>query len=98
MDRLPERVRRALWRNNITTAQQVVALYPQRLLKLPGFGIYCLRQVEQVFFPGQRYEPPRGFGYRRADAVATASLPARMDSTVVRLGKTVARQLSYPAP
>ena len=93
MDRLPERVRRALWRNNVTTPQQVVALYPQRLLKLPGFGIYCLRQVEQVFFPGQRYEPPKGIGHRRTRAVA--AVPPRMNSTIVRLGKPASRQWSH---
>ena len=98
MHRLPQRVRRALLRNEVTTAQQVIALYPQQLLNLPGVGIYCLRQIEQVFFPGQQYEIPRGFGYRPKAATASiTAAPSPANTTVIRQGKVVRSRRSGAA-
>lgn len=53
--KLSNRAFNALARHNITTVEEVVAAYPERLLKLAGFGLQSLREVEAVFFPGQCY-------------------------------------------
>ncbi|WP_394681867.1 DNA-directed RNA polymerase subunit alpha C-terminal domain-containing protein [uncultured Comamonas sp.] len=51
------RVLITLRRNGIKTVQQLVAAYPRRLVDITGFGIKALREVETVFFDGQRFEP-----------------------------------------
>lgn len=56
---LSSRTRNALIRSGITTAEQVVDAYPIRLLKLPGFGMTALRDVEKALFPWQQYAPTR---------------------------------------
>lgn len=53
--KLSNRAFNALARHNITTVEAVIAAYPERLLKLAGFGLQSLREVEAVFFPGQCY-------------------------------------------
>lgn len=53
--KLSNRAFNALARHNITTVEEVMAAYPERLLKLAGFGLQSLREVEAVFFPGQCY-------------------------------------------
>ncbi|TDS68876.1 DNA-directed RNA polymerase subunit alpha C-terminal domain-containing protein [Comamonas sp. JUb58] len=53
--KLSNRAFNALARHNITTVEEVIAAYPERLLKLAGFGLQSLREVEAVFFPGQCY-------------------------------------------
>lgn len=53
--KLSNRAFNALARHSITTVEEVKAAYPERLLKLSGFGLQSLREVEAVFFPGQRY-------------------------------------------
>lgn len=51
------RVLITLRRQGIKTVQQLVAAYPRRLIEITGFGIKALREVEAVFFDGQRFEP-----------------------------------------
>lgn len=53
--KLSNRAFNALARHSITTVEEVKAAYPERLLKLSGFGLQSLREVEAVFFPGQCY-------------------------------------------
>ena len=60
MNRLPTKVRLASDRNGVTSAAQVLALYPEGLLQLQGFGMMSLREVERVFLPGSRYVPRNG--------------------------------------
>lgn len=50
----------ALARGGILTAEQLCAMEPKDLLKIRGLGLVKLREIEQLFFPGQQYELPRG--------------------------------------
>ncbi|MBB6578337.1 DNA-directed RNA polymerase alpha subunit [Comamonas odontotermitis] len=58
-ERLSNRTLNTLARNGITTAEQVADAYPIRLLKIPGFGLTALREVEMALFPWQQYTPTR---------------------------------------
>lgn len=51
---------RALARGGITTVDQLRAAEPAELLKIERLGVGMLREIESVYFPGQRYEVPRG--------------------------------------
>lgn len=55
---LPVAIVRALARGDITTPEQLRQAYPHALLKIRSLGEGSLREIERVFFPGQRYEPP----------------------------------------
>lgn len=55
---LPVAVVRVLARGGITTSEQLRAAYPLDLLKIPSLGEGSLREIERVFFAGQRYTPP----------------------------------------
>ncbi|MDR0258360.1 MAG: hypothetical protein LBI76_01010 [Comamonas sp.] len=55
---LPVAIVRALARGDITTPEQLREAYPHELLKIRSLGEGSLREIERVFFPGQRYEPP----------------------------------------
>jgi len=57
---LPLAIVRNLARNGILNDQELRDAYPQKLLRIRTFGIGSLREVERIFFPGQRYEPPTG--------------------------------------
>lgn len=57
---LPLALVRLLARNGILNETQLRDAYPERLLRISSFGIGSLREVERVFFPGQRYDPPFG--------------------------------------
>lgn len=50
----------ALARGGVFTAEQLVDLEPEGLLKIRGLGIAKLREIEKMFFPSQKYEAPRG--------------------------------------
>lgn len=49
----------ALARGGVLAAEQLVDLEPAGLLKIRGLGIAKLREIEKIFFPSQKYEPPR---------------------------------------
>lgn len=51
---------RILARGGITTVDQLKAAQPADLLKIERLGVGMLREIERVFFPGQRYEVSRG--------------------------------------
>lgn len=51
------RARNALARCGIETREQIMSAYPERLLRVPGFGLRAFREVEAAFFPGERYVP-----------------------------------------
>lgn len=55
-----------LSRAGVTTVEQLKAMEPKELLAIRGLGVHKLREIESVFFPGQRYELLRG---RRQAAV-----------------------------
>lgn len=55
---LPAAIVRALARGDITTPEQLRQAYPHELLKIRSLGEGSLREIERVYFPGQRYEPP----------------------------------------
>lgn len=55
---LPVAIVRALARGGITTPEQLRKAYPIELLKIHTLGEGSLREIERVFFPGRRYEPP----------------------------------------
>jgi len=57
---LPSAIVRNLARNGILNEQQLRDAYPEKLLQIRTFGMGSLREVERIFFPGQRYEPPTG--------------------------------------
>ncbi|WP_428174154.1 hypothetical protein [Comamonas sp.] len=57
---LPLAIVRSLARNGILNDQQLRDAYPEKLLRIRTFGMGALREVERIFFPGQRYELPRG--------------------------------------
>ncbi|MEJ5125824.1 helix-hairpin-helix domain-containing protein [Comamonas sp. MYb21] len=57
---LPLAVVRRLARNGILTEDQLRAAYPEKLMKINSFGLGSLREVERIFFPGHRYDPPTG--------------------------------------
>lgn len=57
---LPLALVRLLARNGIFNETQLRDAYPERLLGINSFGIGSLREVERIFFPGQRYESPSG--------------------------------------
>ncbi|MFE1574443.1 DNA-directed RNA polymerase subunit alpha C-terminal domain-containing protein [Comamonas odontotermitis] len=48
-----------LARHGVDTVEDIKALYPQKLLRLHGFGMTGLREIEAIFFPTLRYEPHR---------------------------------------
>lgn len=52
---LPLRTVRVLARGGIDTIEQIKASYPEKLLRVHGFGINSLRDVEVAFFPGEKY-------------------------------------------
>jgi len=54
---LSTRARNALARSGIETIEQIKSAYPDRLLRIPGFGLRAFREIEAHFFPGQRYAP-----------------------------------------
>lgn len=54
---LPSRAINALARCGIYTVDQLKANYPEKLLRIHGFGMLSLRIVEKAFFPDQRYDP-----------------------------------------
>lgn len=56
---LSKRTLNALARHGITSVEQVMDAYPERLLRLSGFGLTALRDVEKVLFPWQQYNPAR---------------------------------------
>lgn len=56
---LPLAIVRCLARNGIFNDQQLRDSYPEKLLRIRNFGMGALREVERIFFPGQRYELPR---------------------------------------
>lgn len=58
-DGLSNRTLNTLARYGITTVEQVTDAYPVRLLKIPGFGLTALREVEIALFPWQQYTPAR---------------------------------------
>ncbi len=55
---LPVAIVRALARGDITTPEQLRQAYPHELLKIRSLGEGSLREIERVYFPGQRYVPP----------------------------------------
>lgn len=57
---LPLALVRLLARNGILNETQLRDAYPERLMRIRSFGIGSLREVERLFFPGQRYDPPSG--------------------------------------
>lgn len=58
-EKLSSRTRNTLARSGITTVEEVMDAYPIRLLKLPGFGMIALRDIEKALFPWQQYTPAR---------------------------------------
>ncbi|MFE1574283.1 hypothetical protein ACFIQG_21165 [Comamonas odontotermitis] len=46
-----------LLRHGFKTREEVMSAYPERLLRLTGFGLNALREVERNFFPGQFFSP-----------------------------------------
>ncbi len=74
--KLSNRAFNALARHNITTVEEVIAAYPERLLKLAGFGLQSLREVEAVFFPGQCYLAELKDGQRPTKKMHGAPLAA----------------------
>ncbi|MCD2166609.1 MAG: hypothetical protein LBE58_10855 [Comamonas sp.] len=58
--RLSRRTLNSLGRHAITTVDQVVEAYPERLLKLNGVGMTVLRDIERTLFPGQQFQPHSG--------------------------------------
>jgi DNA-directed RNA polymerase alpha subunit len=58
--RLSRRTLNSLGRHAITTVDQVVDAYPERLLKLNGVGMTVLRDIERTLFPGQQFQPDSG--------------------------------------
>lgn len=59
---LTRRTARLLIGYGLTTAQQAIALYPESLLAIRGFGYKSLRDVERCFLPGRHYDPSDGRG------------------------------------
>ena len=57
LEKLSTRTVNALAQNGIHSVDEIMANYPIRLLRLTGFGIHALREVEAAFFPGFKYEP-----------------------------------------
>ncbi|GAB2813772.1 hypothetical protein GCM10027276_13210 [Comamonas piscis] len=55
---LPPDLWKLLARHDITTLAQVDALYPAKLLKIHYLGPVRFRQIEELLFPGRRYEVP----------------------------------------
>lgn len=58
--RLSRRTLNSLGRHAITTVDQVIEAYPERLLKLNGVGMTVLRDIERTLFPGQQFQPDSG--------------------------------------
>ena len=46
----------ALARGGITTVEQLRTMNPKQLMKIDGFGVGKLREIEGVFLMGQRHE------------------------------------------
>ena len=67
---LAKRTLNALGRHGITSVEQVVWAYPERLLRLAGFGLTALRDVERVLFPWRQYTPMRLRRSTQSKAVA----------------------------
>ncbi|MEJ5152588.1 hypothetical protein [Comamonas sp. MYb396] len=57
---LPLAVVRRLARNGILSEPQLRDAYPEKLMRISSFGLGSLREVERIFFPGHRYDPPTG--------------------------------------
>lgn len=76
--KLSNRAFNALARHSITTVEEVKAAYPERLLKLSGFGLQSLREVEAVFFPGQCYLAQLKHGQRPSKRMHD-SLPGSLE-------------------
>ncbi|MCD2165825.1 helix-hairpin-helix domain-containing protein [Comamonas koreensis] len=53
--RLPLVTVRTLARAGIKTPEQLREAYPHKLLKIHTIGARTLREIERVFFPGQRF-------------------------------------------
>ncbi|QMV73216.1 helix-hairpin-helix domain-containing protein [Comamonas piscis] len=56
---LPLATVRRLARNGVFTEQQLREAYPEKLMKISFIGLVSLREIERIFFPGQRYDPPK---------------------------------------
>lgn len=57
IDQLNDRVVRVLKTHGVTEVEEVLALYPEGLLRLHGFGFKALRNVESEFLYGEYYDP-----------------------------------------
>lgn len=57
--KLPLVTVRALARAGIKTPEQLRDAYPHKLLKIRTIGTGTLREIERVFFPGQRFAPKK---------------------------------------
>ncbi|WP_460481253.1 DNA-directed RNA polymerase subunit alpha C-terminal domain-containing protein [Comamonas humi] len=55
--KLSKRTYNSLARNGFITVQQVIKAYPHNLLRIHGFGLAALREVERAFLPGSCYIP-----------------------------------------
>lgn len=53
---LTTRTVNTLARNGINTIEQIKLNYPENLLRINGFGICALREVEAAFFPREKYQ------------------------------------------
>ena len=69
---LSTRTTRRLARAGIDTIEQIRANYPERLLRVEGFGITSLRAVEAAFFPDQKFDPKARKYERHGSASATS--------------------------
>lgn len=54
---LSTRTVRALARAGITTVEQLREAGPERLLRIPGFGIQKLQEIESAFFAKKMHKP-----------------------------------------
>ena len=48
---------RILAGGGVTTVEKLVAMEPEQLLKIHGLGVGKLREIERVFFVGEKREP-----------------------------------------
>ena len=53
---LSARTLNVLARNGIHSIEEIRTHYPNRLLRLTGFGMHALREVEAALFPGAKYD------------------------------------------
>lgn len=98
---LPLNLWKLLARHDITTVEQVEQLYPAKLLKIHYLGPVRFRQIEEVLFPGRRYEPPAQAPIETAELDGTpleGLISRRILITLRRHGIKTAEQLvaAYP--